>query len=142
MRAGWVRAAALSALLQGLAHGALFLLARPTHGPDEAMVVETMRTHVFNFAGAHRSYWQMYFGYGLLAAGVCFVEAALLWLIAPMAGTDARRLAWITGLLIVANLAHAAIIATYFFYPPLVADVVVALLLGLAMRPGKAPAVG
>ncbi len=138
MRAGWVRAAAVAALLQGLAHGALFLMARPTHGPDEAMVVAVMRDHVFNFSGAHRSYWQMYFGYGLLAAGVCFVEAALLWLIAPLARTDAPRLGLVVSLLIIANAAHAAIIALFFFYPPLVADAVVALLLGLAIRPGRA----
>ncbi len=135
MRAVWIRVAAVVALAQGAAHASLILLAKPNHGPMEAVVVATMRGHIFNFSGAWRSYWQLYFGYALLAAGVCFIEAALLWLIAPLALVDKHRLAVIVRLVIVANLAHATIVTFYFFYPPLTADVLIVFLLGYSLLP-------
>ncbi len=142
-----VRLAALLALLQGAAHAAMFLTYRPSHGPDEFMVVETMRRFVFDFGGgARHSYWDLYFGYGVLAAGACFVEAALLWVTAPLGRSDPRRLQAVVALIALANLAHAAIIARFFFYTPLVADLIIAtvlaaafLMLGRARHAAAAP---
>jgi hypothetical protein len=128
-----VRIAAVLALLQGAAHAAMFMTYRPSHGPDEALVIETMRRFVFNFGGPRHSYWDLYFGYGVLAAGACFVEAGLLWIAAPLGRTEPRRLMGIVALVIAANLAHAAVIARYFFYTPLVADLIIATVLAAAV---------
>ena len=129
MRSLLIRAAAVVALLQGAAHGSFVLLARPTHGAAEPMVVRTMKAYVFNFSGAHRSYWELYVGYALLAAGTCFVEAALLWILAKLVDTDPERLRWLLGVLILANIGHAAFVLRFFFYVPLVPDLIIVALL-------------
>lgn len=134
MRPALIRGAAIVALLQGLAHGSLVLLAKPSHGSDELMVVSAMKAHSFDFSGAVRSYWDLYLGYALLAAGTCLVEAILLWLLAPLADSEPQKLRWIVGLIILANLAHALMVLRFFFFVPLVPDAIVALLLVFALR--------
>jgi hypothetical protein len=121
-----LRIAAALALVQALAHTAMFLNMHPTHGADEIAVVSAMKSHAFMFGGFSRTYWDMYFGYGLLAALVVFVEAVLFWLLAALAMDDARHLRPIVGLFILYNLAHAALLSRYFFAIPIVADLVVA----------------
>src|SRR2546427_7614596 len=66
-----LRVTAVIALLQFFGHAALFVRARPTHGDAEVTVVAAMKAHRFNFGGSMRSYWDMYFGYGLQAAFIC-----------------------------------------------------------------------
>ena len=72
-----LRITAALAAIQGLAHGALFVSAKPRYGPAEVAVVEAMRANRF-FAGGTRSYWDLYFGYGLIAAFLAwaFIVAA------------------------------------------------------------------
>ena len=128
-----LRIAGLVALLQGAAHGLLVVFATPKHGPREVAVVHAMQTERFDFLGSLRSYWDFYFGYAMAAAGACFVEAALFWLLAGLAGGGAGSLRPIVALFVVANLGHAAVARKYFFITPIVPDLVIALLLGLAL---------
>jgi hypothetical protein len=128
-----LRIAALLALVQAVAHAAMFLTAQPTNGPDEIAVVGAMKAHAFLFGGFSRTYWDLYFGYGLLAALVVVFEAALLWLLAGLARDEPARLRGVIALLIAYNLAHAALLLRYFFLVPIVADGVVTLVLVLAL---------
>ena len=128
-----LRVAALVAMLQFLAHTALFVRAKPTHGDAEVAVVETMKAHRFNFGGSMRSYWDMYFGYGIEAAFVCFVEAVLFWQLAAIASTAPTVVRPIIILFLVANVGHAFLVTRYFFLVPLVPDVLIAILLATAM---------
>jgi hypothetical protein len=121
-----LRIASLLAFVQAILHGGLFLTAHPTHGPDEIAVVSAMKNHAFLFGGFSRSYWDMYFGYGLLAALVVLFEAMLFWLLAGLARDDPVRLRPVIGLFILYNLAHAALLAKYFFALPIAADALVA----------------
>src|SRR5258706_8744127 len=109
-----LRILAVVAFLQFAGHGSLFVRARPTHGPDEVAVVEAMRAHAFPFASAPRSYWQMYFGYGLEAAFVCLVEAVFFLQLAPIRGRDATLIKPIPALFSVAHRAHFAFPARFF----------------------------
>src|SRR5437899_12941813 len=81
-----LRVTAVIALLQFFGHAALFVRARPTHGDAEVTVVAAMKAHRFNFGGSMRSYWDMYFGYGLEAARIFLVEASLFLQLAAIAG--------------------------------------------------------
>ena len=63
----FLRIASIVALLQYSAHAVLFLSASPKHGAEEIALIETMKSHTWNFAGSIHSYWNFYFGYGLLA---------------------------------------------------------------------------
>ena len=61
-----LRVASILAAVQYIAHTFLFLSATPTHGPAERAVIDAMHSHRFGVAGFARSYWDFYFGYGLL----------------------------------------------------------------------------
>ncbi len=135
-----LRVTAVVALLQFFGHAALFVRSRPTHGDAEVTVVAAMKAHRFNFGGSMRSYWDMYFGYGLEAAFICLVEAVLFWQLATIIGTTQVIVRPIIALFLVANVAHAILVMRYFFLVPLVPDVLIALLLAWSMViSGRAP---
>jgi hypothetical protein len=123
-----LRILAVVALLQFIGHGAMFVRARPSHGPEEVAVVEAMQSRTFTFAAAPRSYWDMYFGYGLEAAFVCLVEAVLFWLLAGASPADVALVRSIATLFAVANVAHCAMLVRYFAFPvPMLFDTFIAL---------------
>ena len=125
--AALLRGVAVAAGLQGLGHGALFLRARPTHGPDEVLVVAAMQTHAFRFGGAPRTYWDMYLGYGLEAAAICLIEALLFWHLAGAVRRHAAVVRPIAGLFALANLLHIGMLARYFAFPlPIAFDLLIA----------------
>ena len=127
-----LRIAAILAAVQGLAHIALFASAKPRYGAAEVAVIEAMKTNRF-FTGGTRSYWDMYFGYGLIAGGVCLVEAVLLWQLARIAAVNPALPRPILALLVLANIAHVLLVARYFmFVIPMVFDVLIAALLAWA----------
>jgi hypothetical protein len=128
-----LRIAAVVALLQFAGHGALFLRAKPTHGPAEVAVVTAMKQNRFNFGGSTRSYWDMYFGYGMEAAAVCLLEAILLWQLASIIRVAPGLIRPLIALVLIANLAHIVLVVRYFFLVPLVPDVVISALLTLVL---------
>jgi len=135
VRAGTLlRGAAGVAFVQFVGHATLFVRARPTHGASEEAVVTAMRAHAFRFASSPRTYWDMYFGYGLEAAFVCLVEAVLFWQLARIADRDAALVRPLVALFLVANLAHIAMLAVYFAFPvPMAFDTLLAAVLLLAL---------
>lgn len=129
-----LRAVAVIAFLQFAGHGLMFVRAKPTHGPEEVAVVESMRSHAFPFAAAPRTYWDMYFGYGLEAACICLVEAVLFWQLAGIAVGTVAPIRPIVALFAVANLAHIAMIIRYFAFPlPIAFDALIAVGLGAVL---------
>lgn len=116
------RIAAVLALVQGIAHATLIVFASPKHGPEEVAIIDTMKSRRFNFLGAQRSYWDFYFGYALIAAIICLVEAALFWQAAGLGPTVIRPVA---GVFIAYNLVHAGLAWRYFFITPIVADLLI-----------------
>lgn len=91
------------------------------------MADDAMRSHAFTFARAPRTYWDMYFGYGLEAAAVCLVQAALFWLLAGATSGSAALVRRVAGLFAAANVAHIVLLARYFAFPvPMAFDAVIA----------------
>jgi hypothetical protein len=127
-----LRTAAVIALLQGVAHTVLIVVASPKHGPEEIAVIEAMKSHRFDFLGAKRSYWDFYFGYALIAAIICFVEAALFWQVAAAANVGAGLIQSVTVIFIAFNLVHALLAWRYFFVTPIVPDLIIVVCLVLA----------
>jgi len=120
-----LRLTAIVALIQGLGHAALFISAQPRHGAAEVAVIWTMRSQSFDFGGfAPHSYWDLYYGYGLLAVVFAFFIAAALWLTSGLADQP-QQVRRFTGCIGVAVAIHAAIIARYFFKLPLEFDLAV-----------------
>ncbi len=133
----WVRVASALALLQGAGHGFLVMSWKPTRGDLEVAAVEAMKRHAFIFQGFSRTYWDFFYGYGLMAAFNCLVEAALLWQLAPLMTSDIGRVVPIVLLFIAANVVHAALCWKYFFITPIVFDVAVAVCLGLSLTASR-----
>jgi hypothetical protein len=126
-----LRVASALALIQYLAHATLFLSARPTHGPSEIAVIDAMSSRL---PGLPRTYWDFYFGYGLLAILSGFVEIVVLWQLSMIAATEGRRARPIIAVFLVANVVHALLVWTYFrLVPPVAFDFLVAVTLGLAL---------
>jgi hypothetical protein len=120
-----LRVTAAVALIQGLGHAAIFLSARPRHGAAEVAVIEAMRAQSFDFGGfAPHSYWDLYYGYGLLAVVFALFIALSLWLTSGLAGQP-RQVRRFAGAIGVAVAAHAVIVARCFFRLPLEFDLVV-----------------
>jgi hypothetical protein len=128
-----LRIAATVALVQFCAHTTLFLTYAPAHGPDELQVIQTMQSHVFRFSGFLRSYWDMYFGYGLFSAFNCLIEAVLLWLLAGIAKEHARLTQPIVALFLFANVGYTALVWKYFFPLPSYFDIALIVVLGAAL---------
>ena len=128
-----LRVAAVIALFQFLAHTTLFVTYTPMHGADEIQVVQIMQSHVYSFSGSPRSYWDMYFGYGLFSAFNCLIEAALLWMLAAIARENAPRTRPIAALFLFANVGYTALVWKYFFPLPSYFDIALVLVLGLAI---------
>ena len=133
-----LRIAAALAALQGIAHGALFVSAKPRHGEAEVAVVTAMKTNEFFRGGL--GYWDYYFGYGLIAAAVCLVEAVLFWQLAGIAVTRPLLVRPMMALFVVWNLAHAALLARFFKFPlPMAFDAIIAGLLVAAFIAAATP---
>jgi hypothetical protein len=127
-----LRMAAGLAAVQGTAHSALFLTAKPRHGAAEVGVIETMKSNRF-FADGTRSYWDFYFGYGLLAAAACFVQAILFWQLGTIAASRPELIRPMVGLFFLANVGHALLVARYFsLYVTIAFDLLIAACLALA----------
>ena len=118
----FLKIAAVLALLQGIAHATLIVFASPKHGPEEVAVIDTMKSRRFNFLGAQRSYWDFYFGYALIAALICVVEAALFW---EVVGLGAGVIRLVAGVFIAFNLVHVVVAWRYFFITPIIADLLI-----------------
>ncbi len=132
--ATFLRLAALLAFLQFFAHAFLFVSYVPSHGPLEIATVEEMKSHLFKFGGvvAH-SYWDLYTGYGLMAALNCLVEVVVFWQLAGLARNNGMKIRPVVALFAVANLIYAFLVWKYFFFvPPMVADLLIATMLAIA----------
>jgi hypothetical protein len=135
-----LRIAAGLAAIQGLAHGTLVWRYRPHHGSAEVAVIAAMQSHRFNFAGMTRSYWDFYFGYAMVNAFVCLIEAMLLWQLARQAQSSAYPVAPIAAIFVLFNVGHALLAARFFIPTPIVIDLALAALLAIAaVTPVPAP---
>lgn len=91
-----------------------------------------MKLHRWNFKGFKRSYWDFYWGYGLLAILFGLFEAALLWQMIIFARTPSIEIKPLIAILFLANIAHALLTLKYFFLLPVIFDILVAIFLVLA----------
>jgi hypothetical protein len=128
-----LRIASILALIAALGHTLLFLTYKPTHGPDEIVVVTAMQTHVFSFGGFLHSYWQLYFGYELFVAIGCLVECGLLWQLATLSSSAPRAIRPMIGLFFLGEVAISILMLKFFFVIPIVVRSATAVCLALAL---------
>jgi hypothetical protein len=113
----------------------------PAVGPGEVPVLEAMKNHNFVTEGFKRTYWDFYFGFGVIISGYLLVQAIVLWQLGSLAKTDTLRVRPIVASFFVAFIINAVLAWKYFFAVPVVMAVAISVCLALAfVTAGRAKA--
>ncbi len=96
-----------------------------------------MKANQFLFMGSSRTFWDFQFGLGLALSVSMTAEAILMWQLASLARTDARRLRPMMATFLVAYLAIAANSYAHFFPAPVVFEIIIAGCFGAAIATAK-----
>jgi len=129
---GWLRIAAVLALLLGLGHSSGFPWT-PDQTPAGLDVVKQMQALHLDAMGFDRSYFDFYVGFGITCGIANLAFAVLLWQLSSLAKTDAARMRPMMTTLLVVFAGYAFIDFLYFFTAPIVLTVPAALSLALAV---------
>ncbi len=88
-----------------------------TKDPREAELVQSMRDTTFEFLGAHSTYWNLYFGWGLWVAVSLLAGAGVLWILSDLARVRSRSVGAITAVFCATSFLFAALSLRFFFIP-------------------------
>lgn len=127
----WLRIAALVTLLHCAGH-TMGMPWTPATGPQQTAVIEAMKSVRFDALGSERTYWQFYFGFGLIISVYLAVQSAVLWLMAGLAKRDSGRLRPIVAAFFIASALNAVLAWKFFFSVAFFITTAVSLSLALA----------
>jgi hypothetical protein len=127
-----LRIASLLTLLHALLNTFAGLLSGTSKNQEEVNLLNAMKALQFDAMGSLRTYWDFYFGYGLFLTLNLLLISALLWQLASLVKTEPAIARPFIGSLGIAFLAFAVLSGLYFFIAPLILEILVAVLLGLA----------
>lgn len=137
-----LRCASALAFVHSLLHTFGGLLSAPSHGAQEQMVLDTMKSFRFDFMGSARTYWDFYMGFGLFLTVGLLLQAALLWQLAALAKTEPGKVRPFAAALLLSFVASAVLSWRFFFIAPLLMEVLIALLIaGAFVLAHRRPAV-
>ncbi len=124
----YIRIAAVLTLIHAVLHtiGGVFGTINP--GP-EAVAVAAMKSNQFAAMGSMRTFWDFYMGLGLAATLSLTLESIVLWLLASLARNHANQLRPILIVFALSYLVFAMISYRYFFFGPVIAELLIALCL-------------
>ena len=126
-----LRIAAVITFLYFAGHAAGFPWT-PGLGPAERPVLEAMKSHTFDMDGFRRTYWDLYFGFGLIVSVCLLLQAVVLWQLASLARTDSLRVRPIVASFFVAFVVNAVLSWKYFFAIPAFMCAAISICLALA----------
>ena len=132
----FLRVAAVATFVQAVAHTIGGVYGDPPPGPGAA-AVQAMKANRFPLMGNTRSYWDFYFGLGLALSISMTAEGILMWQLASLARTEARRLRPMMATFLVAYLAIAVNSNAHFFLAPVVFEIIIAGCFGAAIATAK-----
>jgi hypothetical protein len=128
----FLRAAAVLTLLYCAGH-TMGMPWTPYTDPEATSVLEAMKSHHFEAEGFKGTYWDLYFGFGLIISVYLLVQAVVLWQLASLARMDAMRLRPIVVSFLIAFVINVALSFQYFFIVPVVMAGLIAICLALAL---------
>ena len=82
--------------------------------------------------GSTRTYWDFYFGFGVIISLYVLLQAVVLWQLGSLAKTDALRVRPIVASFFVAFIVNTVLAWKYFFAIPVVLSVAILVCLALA----------
>ena len=107
------------------------VLSGPTHGGEE-IVIETMKSHVFNFGGFARSYWDFHLGYGWFLTILLLVDGLSFWYLAGLSKNDSVAIRPLLALFSLNFLTMAVASWKFFTLGPVVIELLIAASLAAA----------
>jgi hypothetical protein len=111
----------------------------PGEAPADIAVVNAMESDHFPVIGVSRSYWDFYFGFGLIISVMQLLQAIVLWQLGTLAKTDAARLRPIIAVFCASLVINAILSWMYFFVIPVVTALLIAICLLLAFISARRP---
>ena len=129
----FLRIASILTLIHCILHTVGGVLAAPKHGTEQVSVIEAMKSHRFDVMGSMRSYWDFFFGYGLIVTLALFVQAVLFWQLGRSIKTNPGSAKPIVLLFFLNYVGMAMISWRYFFIAPALTEALIALSLVLAL---------
>ena len=128
----FLRTASVLTLIHAVLHtiGGVFSEADP--GPA-SIAVAAMKANQFLLMGNMRSYWEFYRGMGLCVSLFLTAEAVVFWQLGQLAKSDARRLRPVLITFLIAYALLAVNSYTYFFFAPVVTELLISGSLGVAI---------
>lgn len=132
----FLRIASVLTLIHAVLHTVGGVFGKPEPGPA-SVAVAAMQANQFLLMGNMRSYFEFYRGLGLGVSIALTAEGILFWQLAALSKTAGTRLRPILATFLVAYLALALNSSLYFFWPPVVTEILIALCLGLAIVTAK-----
>jgi len=132
----FLRVASVLTLIHSVLHtvGGVFGSVDP--GPA-SVAVAAMKANQFLLMGSVRSYWDFHMGMGLAVTVFLTGESILMWQLASLAKTDARRLRPMMATFLVIYLVFAVNSYAYFFFMPVIFEAVIAGCFGVAIATAK-----
>ena len=109
-----IRAAAVITFLNAVGHTIAYPWT-PALGPQESALISNMKTLRFEFAGANRTYWDFYVGFGLAISAYLLVQAVVLWQLSSVIRTEPAKLRPILVAFAIAFAVNTAIVVEVLF---------------------------
>jgi hypothetical protein len=128
----FLRAASLLTFVHAVLHTAGGVFGPVMPGAQQAAVL-AMKTNQFQILGLTRSYWDFNLGEGLAITIFLLVEAVVFWQLGSLARKSAAPSRPILAAFLVGYLCLAVNSWRYFFAPPMIGEILIALCLGLAI---------
>jgi len=88
--------------------------------PQETQLTMLMKSVPFEFMGQRSTYWNLYFGWGVLVAVLLLALASILWILPDFATLRPRSAGAISAIVAIASLCGAYLSFRFFYIPPFV----------------------
>jgi hypothetical protein len=103
--------------------------------PQETQLMALMKSVPFEFRGERSTYWNLYFGWGVLVAVLLLALASILWILPNFAALRPRSAGAISAVVSSASLVGAYLSFHFFCIPPFVLfSIVCATLMGASVQ--------
>ena len=88
--------------------------------PQETQLTRLMKSVPFEFMGQRSTYWNLYFGWGVLVAVLLLALASILWILPDFATLRPRSAGAVSAIVAIASLFGAYLSFRFFYMPPFV----------------------
>jgi hypothetical protein len=134
----FLRIASVLTFIHAVLHTIGGVFGKVDPGPA-SVAVAAMKANQFLLMGNMRSFWDFYFGLGLALTISMTAESILMWQLASLARTEAKRLRPMMTTFLVAYLVIAINSNANFFIAPVIVEILIAACFAVAIATAKSP---